>query len=186
MKRPSPALLFLMTFAACCGAVAQATPNAVASNGAPKPVLAVAIDPPKASVSPKDAAIVNVTYIYINVSDHQLVLRWSMLGIGLDIDVRDESGKPAPKTDFGKFYDPSVDDKQKFALQQAHPETFFAADRQDFAAVDAGKTKTWEFAVTRFYDMHQPGKYTIQVQMHDPGNQMLMIKSNTVTVTVTP
>ena len=177
------ALNALLLLLAMCGiAFAQNTPGAEAT--APQPVLAAAIDPPKASVSPKDATIVNVTYT--NVSEHQLVLRWSMLGVGLNIDVRDESGKPAPKTDFGKFYDPSVDDKQKFALQQAHPETFFAADRQDFAALDAGKTKTWEFAVTRFYDMHQPGRYTIQIQEHDPESHFLMIKSNAVTVTVTP
>ncbi len=160
MKTLSSPLLFVIVLAACANAVAQGTSSAGAVATTPQPVLAVEISPVKNSVSTKDAVTVNVTYT--NVSDHQLILRWSMLGIGLDIDVRDASGKPAPETDFGRFYDAAVDDKQKFALQQAHPETFFAADRQDFAALDAGKTKTWEFAVTRFYDMHQPGKYTIQ------------------------
>ncbi len=176
------ALLSLLAIFAMCGIVAaQNTPVPEAT--APKPTLALGISPYKTAVSQKNAVLVMVTFT--KVSDHQLDLAWPISGAGLDVDVRDESGKLAPDTDFGKLFNrPSIDDQQKEALTRAHPD--YLSDRNLRAVLGPKESNTWPLDVDRFYDMHQPGKYTVQVQTHDSGNHMLMIKSNTVTVTVTP
>ncbi len=38
----------------------------------------------------------------------------------------------------------------------------------------------------KFYDMSKPGKYLIFIQKADPENPAILMKSNVVTVTVTP
>ncbi len=119
MKTLSASFLFVIVLAACANAVAQGTSSAGPVATTPQPVLAVGISPLKDSVSTKNEVVVNVRYT--NVSDHPLSLTWEM-GLGLDIDVRDASGKRAPETDFARLYDPSVDDAQKFDIVKAHPD----------------------------------------------------------------
>jgi hypothetical protein len=182
MKTLSAPLLSLIVLATCANAVAQGTSSAAPVATTPQPVLAVGISPVRDSVSTKNEVVVNVKYT--NASDHPLSLTCSM-GLGLDIDVRDASGKRAPETDFARLYDPSVNDTQKFDIIKAHP-NYLNNDHQASAVLAPGESWSWRLFVTRFYDMHQPGKYTIQTQEHDRENRLLMIKSNTVTVTVTP
>ena len=52
-----------------------------------------------------------------------------------------------------------------------------------FRTIRAGETLTQNLRVSALYDMRKPGKYTIQVWRRDPQSD---IKSNIVTVTVTP
>jgi hypothetical protein len=40
--------------------------------------------------------------------------------------------------------------------------------------------------VTKEYDLSKPGKYTVQLERPDPENKGQWLRSNTITVTVTP
>ena len=53
------------------------------------------------------------------------------------------------------------------------------------AHVKPGATFEDHVDLTSIYDLSQPGKYTVQVQRTDAVSKTL-VKSNTVTVTVTP
>ena len=84
-------------------------------------------------------------------------------GIGLDstfrFEVRDEHGNLVPK--------------------RTYPYEELRTGKVIFRTIRTGETLTQNQTVSAQYDMRKPGKYTIQVSRDD-------IKSNIVTVTVTP
>ncbi len=88
-------------------------------------------------------------------------------GINLDStlrsDVRNEHGKLVPK--------------------RTYPHEELRTGSVIFRTIRAGQTLTQEQRVSSLYDMRKPGKYTIQVWKRNPDYD---IKSNIVTVTVTP
>ena len=90
-----------------------------------------------------------------------------MDGIGLDstfrFEVRDEHGTILPKRTY------------------PHPE--LATGSVKFRTISVGETYTQNQRVSALYDMRKPGKYRIQVWRR---NTEYDIKSNIVTVTVTP
>jgi hypothetical protein len=90
-----------------------------------------------------------------------------MDGIGLDstfrFEVRDEDGEIVPK--------------------RTYPHEELRTGSVKFRTISAGETYTQEQAVSALYDMRKPGKYTIQVWRRNPDYD---IKSNAVTITVTP
>jgi hypothetical protein len=51
--------------------------------------------------------------------------------------------------------------------------------------VSPGKALTERVVIPKTYDIGQPGRYTVQVQKHDPYSGTV-VKSNTITITVTP
>jgi hypothetical protein len=53
-----------------------------------------------------------------------------------------------------------------------------------FGTLEAGKTLKRQLNASKLYDMTAPGSYTIQVQRRDPETDT-MVKSNTITVTIT-
>jgi hypothetical protein len=88
-------------------------------------------------------------------------------GISLDstfrFEVRDEHGKLVP--------------------QRTYPHDELRTGSVIFRTISAGQTLTQPQPVSTLYDMRKPGKYTIQVWRRNPEYD---IKSNIVTVTVTP
>jgi hypothetical protein len=90
-----------------------------------------------------------------------------MDGINLDstfrFEVRDEQGKQVPK--------------------RVYPHEELRTGKVTFRTIRAGETLTQPQPVSALYDMRKPGKYTIQVWRRNPEYD---IKSNIVTVTVTP
>jgi hypothetical protein len=88
-------------------------------------------------------------------------------GINLDstfrFEVRDEHGKLVPK--------------------RTYPHEELRTGSVIFRTIRAGQTLTQEQRVSALYDMRKSGKYTIQVWRRNPDYD---IKSNVVTVTVTP
>jgi hypothetical protein len=88
-------------------------------------------------------------------------------GISLDstfrFEVRDEHGQLVPK--------------------RTYPNEELRTGSVIFRTIRAGQTLTQPQPVSAFYDMRKPGKYTIQVWRRNPDYD---IKSNIVTVTVTP
>jgi hypothetical protein len=93
-----------------------------------------------------------------------------MDGIGLDttfrFEVRDEHGKLVP--------------------QRIYPYEELRTGKVIFRTIWAGQTLTQPQTVSARYDMRKPGKYTIQVSRGVSDNPKDDIKSNIVTVTVTP
>ncbi len=88
-------------------------------------------------------------------------------GISLDstfrFEVRDEHGKLVPK--------------------RTYPHEELRMGKVIFRTIRAGQTLTQPQPVSALYDMRKPGKYTIQVWRRNPDYD---IKSNIVTITVTP
>ncbi|SRR6266446_8706131 len=111
---------------------------------------------------------VSIKVSLTNTSDHD-VREGVMYGRGniasiYRFEVRDEHGKLVPKRTY------------------PHPELGFPGSVR-FSPISPKQTITEDQEVSALYDMRKPGKYTIQVWKRDPKDD---IKSNIVTVTVTP
>ncbi len=85
----------------------------------------------------------------------------------LRFEVRDEHGKLVPKRAY------------------PHPELGYPGSVR-FRTISRGETLTQDQRVSALYEMRKPGKYTIQVSRRVSENPKDNIKSNIITVTVTP
>ena len=112
-------------------------------------------------------ADVSIKVSLTNTSDHD-VYEGAMYKTG-DLDstfrfeVRDEHGKLVPK--------------------RTYPHEELRTGKVIFRTISRGETYTQDQLVSALYAMRKPGKYTIQVWKRNPDYD---IKSNIVTVTVTP
>jgi hypothetical protein len=84
--------------------------------------------------------------------------------------VWDEDGKPAEKVSFG---DPDLSTSKSF-----------------WSGISPGKTETYEADLEQIYKFDKPGKYTVQVSRPDPdcldeNGKPVVVKSNTITITIT-
>ncbi|HEV2489970.1 MAG TPA: hypothetical protein VGT03_09200 [Candidatus Acidoferrales bacterium] len=93
------------------------------------------------------------------------------------IEVKDAEGKVAPETDVLRWLRGGPVPEPKELIGGTSGPACGAVPPKGF--INTG------FVLNRFYDLIKPGKYTIQVQCEDPGSKVL-VKSNTITVTVTP
>ena len=113
---------------------------------------------------------VSIKVSLTNTSDHDVyegaMYRLGNLDTSFQFEVRDEHGKMVPK----RVY--------------PHPELATGSVR--FRTISRGETYTQDQLVSALYDMRKPGKYTIQVFRRDSDNPKNDIKSNIVTVMVTP
>ncbi len=109
-----------------------------------------------------------------NTSNHDLS---SMSESEFSIDVNDKNGSPAPETEAVR--------RQKEAQKEAQWTRSSGSVMGN--PLRPGDSDRRIIGVDRYYDMDQPGKYTIQLRggLHIDGNDYI-VKSNTVTVTVTP
>jgi hypothetical protein len=146
-----------------------------------RPVNSITISAFRDSV--KTRSPVYITVEFRNNTDHDLEFARVLSGADCKIDVRDVQGKLPPETGFGYIHNGHV----------AHPEEdltrFSGKDLNDegvWAAVKAGQTTEWVINAAKFYDMRQPGKYAIRVEREDPEDSKVILKSNTVTVTMIP
>jgi len=106
-----------------------------------------------------------------NTSDHDVNNEGAAYILGnidssFQVEVRDNHGKLIPK----RIY--------------PHPE--LATSTVRFRSILRGETYTQNQLVSALYDMRKPGKYTVQVSRRISSNPKDDIKSNIVTVTVTP
>ena len=113
-------------------------------------------------------AEVSIKVSLTNTSDHD-VREGVMYGRGniasiYRFEVRDEHGEMVPKRTY------------------PHPELGYPGS-VGFSTISPKQTITENQEVSALYDMRKPGKYTIQVWKRNPEYD---IKSNVVTVTVTP
>lgn len=129
--------------------------------------------PFKIRISAESSTIVAGDDVTIDVSltntSSQIVSEGAMYESGIELDstlrfeILDEHGKPVPK--------------------RHYPHEELRGGNVRFRDSKPGETTTQHQRVSNLYDMRKPGKYTIQVWKRNPDYD---IKSNIVTVTVTP
>lgn len=110
-----------------------------------------------------------------NISNQEIYYAWGA-GPVFDVQIHDRDGKSAPETELGLRIhgkDP------RFAQQDSFHEPVILRT--------LGPEKDYDetFSLNRFYDLNEPGKYTVQVQRLDLRSKIL-VKSNAISLTVTP
>jgi len=101
-----------------------------------------------------------------DVSEGAMYMDTTGLDSTLRFEVRDDHGKIVPKRTY------------------PHPE--LATGSVKFRTIPPGQTLTQQQRVGALYDMRKPGKYSIQAFRRMTANPDEDIKSNVLTVTVTP
>lgn len=123
--------------------------------------------------------------------------------IDIAVNLTNTSDKPvllmgvcAPKGDFDGFTVEVKDIQNNIAPgrhllrvergeETARPDDIWTWSGPICGTVPPHKFSNGGFVVNRLYDMVKPGKYTIQVQRKDTYSKMI-VKSNMITITVTP
>jgi uncharacterized protein (DUF305 family) len=134
------------------------------------------LEPFKIAITAENSTVVAGGEVSINVSltntSNHAVYQGVIYKDGIELDtsfrfeVRDEDGKLVPK--------------------RIYPYEELRTGKVIFRTIRAGETLTQLQPVSRLYDMRKPGKYTVQVSRGVSDNPKDDIKSNIVTVTVTP
>lgn len=97
---------------------------------------------------------------------------------GFRIEVADAQGKVAPETSVLRWL------RGESVPKPEEPVTAGTSGPR-CGIVPPKQFSNGGFVLNRFYDLTKPGRYTIQVQRTDPTSKVT-VKSNTITVTVTP
>lgn len=97
------------------------------------------------------------------------------------VDVQDSQGGAPPDSGFGRSVGNRGDAPYRYLRQQATP------GREDLMGLsyNVAQERTQVVSVGDLYDLSKPGQYTIQVRRWDDETKT-WVKSNTLTVTVTP
>jgi len=97
------------------------------------------------------------------------------------IEVRDIKGDLMPDTAAGYMWNGHVPNPDPARVS---PEDLKGS--LESGTLKPGEKLEWAFNAAKFYEMGQPGKYTIQIRRPDPENPAITLKSNVATVTVVP
>jgi hypothetical protein len=162
-------------------AVAQSVPQGTSKTSSGAPATSITISAFHDSVNAGSRVDVIVTLT--NTSNHDIWLVRLRSGADSKIDVRDANGKLAPDTSFGYLRNGHV---AQSALDETRFSTNDLTDNGVGEMVKAGQTTKWSMNAGKFYDMSHPGMYRIRIEREDPEDPKIIVKSNTVTVTVTP
>jgi hypothetical protein len=121
----------------------------------------------------KVGSIVAITISMTNIVNHDIDYSshfWHSLDGSYNYLVWDEHGNPAEKISFG---DPDRSTSSPY-----------------WSGISPGKSKTYEADLEQIYKFDRPGKYTVQVSRPDDdyldeNGKPVVIKSNTITITIT-
>lgn len=144
--------------------------------GAPQPFV-ISIRTVHGTFKPGAEIMVGVSLV--NMSDKDVLIGTCAPKAdvdGLRIDVADAQGKTAPETEILRWLRGEPVTK---------PTELMVTTTPPCGAVPPKRFINDGFILNRFYDLSNPGKYTIQVQRMDPDSKVL-VKSNIITVTITP
>lgn len=131
----------------------------------------------------KAGSPVSVIVTLTNNSKQDVEFGRLLSGADSKVEVLDSNGNSPPDTRFGYIHNGHV------AQSDLDPSRVSVDDLKDSGVgvmVKAGQSTTWGIVVTRFYVMSLPGKYSIYIERADPADPKTTLKSNTITVTVTP
>jgi hypothetical protein len=160
------ATLFSIVLATASVSLAQST------QANRKPSFSITLSTPDGVVKPGSNVMLEV--VLKNTSD-QDISAGELLGgaeLNYDIDVRDSKGDLATETQYGR----------RIHGKDPNPGHGGSGVARALKPGETQKTKTF---LNRVYDLSQPGSYTVQAQTRDPNSNMI-VKSNTITFTVTP
>jgi len=144
--------------------------------GATKPSFTLALSPGTRSKSTSEFSVgskVRVTVKMTNITDHAIDHSgyYSDAGdMAYSYDVRDEDGQPAAK------------------IVYEHPERVMPSPF--WSDIPPGESDLDQLRLNMVYKFDRPGKYTVQVFRHDPdcldeNGKPVVVKSNTITITIT-
>jgi hypothetical protein len=168
---------WLLIFVACGTFRIAASQNQASATTQPVVTLNVSAVQPSVKVG----SPVRVKVVLQNISDHDIIVSREVRGLDCRVDVRDAEGRLAPDTKLGYLWNGHVSNPDLSRLSSQELTGSLIS-----GSVKRGETLTWELDASKFYEIKQPGKYSIQVERKDPENHSLMVKSNVITVTVTP
>jgi len=167
MKTPITLLLLAVALGPLGGNASQVSKTE-------EPTISINISTPQNTVRVGSEIIVDV--VTQNISHH--VIHYTVIaGAGAElshfrVDVRNSVGKPVTETQYGQ--------KVHGTDHRAHSGSVFGAD----IPVEPGKTLHEKLILTKEYDLSQPGTYTVQLRRTDFDDSS--VKSNTITLTITP
>lgn len=147
---------------------------------APSPHSVISVTLSSVSNDVKLGSEVRLKIVVTNTSNHEMLLE-RPVGIYQGeilnrFEVRDEKGSPAVK-------------KPYYRLLTGEPMTSYPQEEylRDMTGsmVKPGESVIEEVILNKLYELDKPGKYTIRVEHTDPVTQM-PVKSNTITLTITP
>jgi hypothetical protein len=164
-------ILFLPVF----GLISVATAQVVQVE---QPSCSISISTPESPI--KAGLEVKLDITTKNVSDRTIYLVYSTVpGRNMRIDVRDSEGNPVSETPYGLKVHGTDPKRVPFSG------TMFSTR----VPVKPGETYEEKLVLSKEYDMSRPGRYSIRVQRSDvlnDTNTVTFVKSNTITVIVTP
>jgi hypothetical protein len=144
-----------------------------------EPPFSLAITAAESPVKAGSPVVVKV--VMRNRSDHDIsVYRDNSSdqgGFTYNVSALDETGASAPETKFGK----TVMNHETAQEQAQEPSVLFSSGGEINLAV--GEAIKDRVDVTKLYDLHRPGRYSIQIQRFDLETKSY-VKSNKITVTV--
>jgi hypothetical protein len=147
--------------------------------GATQQPFSLTISTPQSTVKAGTEVKVNITMM--NITNHEIYYvapitgRETDLQSGFRTDVRDSQGKPAIETTWGL----------KVHGTDPHRRPFSGSVVSWPISLKPGQVFEKELTISKEYNLNEPGKYTIQVDRSDTQSDVV-IKSNVITVTVTP
>ena len=187
----SPVWLFVAIPTLVGNAAAQSPAEAHSTQGssATRQALSMSIEPVQAVVSAGSPVELRVTLA--NTSDHDIVIEEDMNSVAVwmayRVEVRYENGSMAPHTELGRR---QYQGRGTGAVHRFEDDVTPDAAMMRFTVIGvpmkAGESVPGLLNVSRLYDLSKPGKYTIQVSRGAEEGVNATVKSNTVTVTVTP
>jgi hypothetical protein len=172
MKRHSGFISFAL-FLACAGRVA----GQAASPAATEPSFTMKISLRDENVKPGSEIMVNVELTNTSASEIALVRIYTGPP-PYTVYVFDREGKEAPSAPFG-----SALRKGETAMRQNGKVRNFGAASGGPVRIAPGKTAKDGVTIERMFEF-APGTYTVRLERVDPYTKLL-VKSNTVTLTVT-
>jgi hypothetical protein len=181
MRNLYSCILICANLVVCGSAVAQNAPQGSAKAPSGTPGNSIAISALHDSV--KAGSPIYIVVQLTNTTNHDIGFQRLRSGADCKMDVRDVQGNLPADTGRGYLHNGHV------ANSQLDETRFSGGDLSDNIMgemVKAGQTIAWDINISKFYDLGKPGKYAIRLERADPEDPKTVLKSNTVTVTLTP
>jgi hypothetical protein len=124
-----------------------------------------------------------ITIKFTNLTPDTIHGMADVYGADYRVEVRGSDGKLAADTKYGSIRNHNVDPR-KLDETQIDPSSYLM--NIIHFTLKPGESRTSELDAAKLYDMTKPGLYTIRVEQPDPTNPGTVVKSNVITVTVTP
>jgi hypothetical protein len=147
------------------------------SNAAAEPAISLKIKEFARSSTKPFRLSIQVTLT--NISSRDVTIIREIRGRDICLDVR-KDGHLAPETRFGMIAHGSAE------ANRIEPSPSERTGALIDTTISPGKDLSWVVDVTSFYDLGNPGIYSIVAQEPDPENSSLVVKSNMIKITVPP